>query len=255
MMNNQYLYGDTKRLFLNTNLGCHAKCSYCYLPDINMNIGAVPTNKISVENLLESLSSNIDFKKGKCGTILSIGCYSECWNDINKDDTIKLINILLEYQNPIQLATKEFINGNDFEKINLKNLAYYNHLSIFVSSSTVTQFQRYEKGTIDPKIRFDSFKLKSKYNVPMYLYIKPVLEYITIKDIDLYIRVIRQYNINAIVGELFTTKKGLLAPIAEGKLYYDNKNNDYSYIVNKFSLYCDVYKHSIEPIIRGIINE
>jgi DNA repair photolyase len=101
------------------------------------------------------------------------------------------------------LATKEFTNNNDFEKINLSNLSYYNHLSIFISSSTITQFDKYEKGTINPKLRFDSFKLQSKYNIPMYLYIKPVLEHITIIDIGLYIQIIKQYNIEPI-------KKGII---------------------------------------------
>jgi len=89
----------------------------------------------------------------------------------------------------------------------------------------------------------------------MYLYIKPVLENITITDIDLYIQTVKQYNIDAIVGELFTTEEGIFAPISKGKLYYENKNNDYDSIVKELSLYCKIYRYSIEPIKQRIINE
>lgn len=198
------------------------------------------------------LNNNTSFQKGKDGTILSLGCYSECWDEINKEDTINLINILLAYQNPVQLATKKYISEDDFCKINLNKIKHPNHLSIFISSSTITQFQKYEKGTIDPMLRFDSFKIQSKYHIPMYLYIKPVLENITITDIDLYIQIIKQYNIDAIVGELFTTQEGVIAPITEGKLYYENKNRDYDSIVKELSLYCKIYRYSIEPIKQGI---
>ena len=254
-MLNNYLYGNKERLFLNTNLGCNAQCSYCYLPILNFNLGKTPNNVIQTEKLLETLNKNYNFKKGKNGTILSLGCYSECWDEINRKDTINLINSLLEYQNPIQLATKKYISEDDFCTIHLNKIQYPNHLSIFISSSTITQFQKYEKGTIDPMLRFDSFKMQSKYHIPMYLYIKPVLENITITDIDLYIQTVKQYNIDAIVGELFTTEEGIFAPISKGKLYYENKNNDYDSIVKELSLYCKIYRYSIEPIKQRIINE
>ncbi len=253
-MLSKYLYGDETRLFLNTNLGCHAKCSYCYLPSLNIELGNVPKRKIEIKNLIESLNNNTEFKKGINGTILSIGCYSECWDAENRDDTIKLINILIEYKNPIQLATKEYINKNDFTKINIDRIKYLHHLSIFISSSTITQYKKYENGTKEPKLRFKSFELKSIYNIPMYLYIKPVLENITIVDIDLYIQVIEQYKIDTIVGDLFTNKGLAYAPIGEKKLFYQNKKNDNNFIKNKFSQYCNVYKYSVEPILKGIAN-
>jgi len=45
-MLNNYLYGNKERLFLNTNLGCNAQCSYCYLPILNFNLGKTPNNVI-----------------------------------------------------------------------------------------------------------------------------------------------------------------------------------------------------------------
>lgn len=249
---NRYLYGNKERLFLNTNLGCHAKCSYCYLPSLNISLGKIPTNIINIYDLIDKLNSNNEFVIGITGTILSLGCYSECWDIINREDTIKLINLLLKYGNPIQIATKEYINEEDFCKINLNEIKYENHLSIYISSSTITEYEKYEKGTISPKLRFNSFELQKQHNIPMYLYIKPVLNNITIKDVDKYIEIIKQYNISAIVGELFTKFGNTHAPIADGKLFYDNKMNDYSILVDKLSKNCNIFKYSTEPIKRKI---
>ena len=130
---NQYLYGNKERLFLNTNIGCHAQCSYCYLPSLNMPLGKTPINTINVNDLTNALNNHNDFIIGRHGTILSLGCYSECWNAANREDTIKLINFLLHYENPIQLATKEYITEDEFCKINLNQIKYANHLSIYIS--------------------------------------------------------------------------------------------------------------------------
>ncbi|MBA1432943.1 MAG: hypothetical protein FAF04_04980 [Epsilonproteobacteria bacterium] len=86
----------------------------------------------------------------------------------------------------------------------------------------------------------------------MYLYIKPVLKDVTIRDVDKYIEIIKQYNISTVVGEFFSTDGDILAPIAEGKLFYDNKQNDYNMLVDMLSEYCDIFQHSTEAIIQGI---
>ncbi len=105
-MNDLYLYGNNERLFLNTNLGCLSNCSFCYLPDLSINKNGYNNQKNLIENLINRLKNNPNFIRGKNGTILSIGCYSECWDTNNKLNTIKLINDLLEFNNPIQLSTK-----------------------------------------------------------------------------------------------------------------------------------------------------
>lgn len=252
---NNYLYGNKQRLFLNTNLGCKAQCSYCYLPKLDFSLDKIPKNTIAIDDLIDILNNNEEFRQGKDGTILSIGCYSECWDLVNREDTIDLVNKLLKYENPIQLATKEYIEEFDLTKINISKVKYYNHLSIYISSSTISEYEKYESGTINPNKRFNSFELAFKYNIPMYLYLKPVLKDITIKDIDLYIEIIKKYSIDTIVGQLFKENGNIDAPIAKGQLYYANTNQDYNIITAKFMEYCNVYKYSIEPIQEGMTNE
>ena len=42
-------------------------------------------------------------------TLITLGCFSECWDDNNKPETIKLIKYFLQKGNQIQLATKKEI--------------------------------------------------------------------------------------------------------------------------------------------------
>ncbi|MCF6172746.1 MAG: hypothetical protein L3J44_03045 [Campylobacteraceae bacterium] len=249
-MNNNFLYGNSERLFLNTNLGCDSNCSYCYLPDLNLK-----KSQISTDELLELLENGNDFIKGKNGTILSIGCYSECWDNKNRKDTINLINKLLKYENPIQISTKQQITPNEFRNIDINRIKYYNNLIVYISSVSISQHNLYEKGTTEPLKRFSSFEIKEKYNIQMFLYLKPIIDNVTIKDLDSYMDIIQKYNIEAIVGKLFETSGRILAPITSGALRYsDKKQNDHKYIFDILKKYTKVYESSIEPILGGVTN-
>lgn len=248
-MNDLYLYGNNERLFLNTNLGCLSNCSFCYLPDLSINKNGYDNQKISIENLVTRLKNNSNFIKGKKGTILSIGCYSECWDKSNKLDTILLLNNLLEFNNPIQLSTKRKITKKDLELINLSQIKYKGQLSIYISNSSITKYKEYEDKTTKPSIRFKSFDLINEFHlIDFYLYIKPVIKDITIKDKIKYINLIKKYNLDVIVGEYFEISQDVNAPIGNAILGYSKKENDTEILKNIFSEFCNVYKYSIEPI-------
>ncbi len=63
-----------------------------------------------------------------------------------------------------------------------------------------------EKNTKKIENRFKTFDLIKK-NIPVVLYIKPVLNDITYKDMDLYKMYIEKYKIeNVVVGSIFTNE-------------------------------------------------
>lgn len=154
-------------------------------------------------------------------TLITIGCFSECFDNINKKETIKLIKYFLDNGNQVQISTKRFISYDDVKEL-LPLIKYYGQFIIFVSSSTISNYEEYEANTEKLESRFKSFEL-IKYGIPVVLYMKPVIQDITIKDIELYKKVIKYYRItNVVVGSLFTEEKsgeGVHFSL-ESKLFY-----------------------------------
>lgn len=201
---NDYIYGDARRLFLNTELGCRSGCSYCYLPQVGLKINAESSDikRASAGQILDAIKSDPRFVAGKNGTLLSVGCFSECWDTEVRSNSISLINGLLEFENPIQLATKREIKLKDFEKIKISP-ARAGQLGVFVSSATISNWSTFERGTTSPSKRFNSFECCVKLGINGFLYIKPVIPGVTILDVHLYGELIGRYGVPVVVGDAF----------------------------------------------------
>lgn len=247
MIDTGYLFSnEPNRLFVNTSLGCTANCSYCYLPTLNYSKGKELNTYITAEELIEQIEMYKDFKVGKNGTLISFGCYSECWDKKNKPQTIKLIKYFLEKGNQIQFATKKYVDYKDLIEIN-KLIKYYGQLTIFISSATISEWNKFEKGTTDPIERFRSFDITKELNIPVALYIKPVLYNITIKDVDRYIELIQQYNIkDVIVGSIIKTNgTGEVAPFVKNNSMHTQPIEQEKEIIDSLSKVSNVYTKSI----------
>lgn len=242
-----YLHGDEKRIFVNTSLGCRAKCSYCYLPEVGFTTGVKPERFKPAKVVVESLFNSYQFVTGKLGTIISIGCFSECWDKFNKLETIEIIEKVVEMGNPIQLATKRYIDYDEISHI-VSKLKWEGQLSIYVSCASISNWKNYEKGTVPPRLRFKSFKVKESLGIPCYLYIKPVIQDITVLDVETYYDVMKEYEVDAIVGSIFaTTTSKDKAPILPGKLFYGDKSDEA--VIKKHLINIgDVYDTSTDPI-------
>lgn len=250
MIDTGYLFGkDSSRLFVNTSLGCTANCSYCYLPNLNYSKGKKLNTYITAKNLIKQFKKYKDFKPGKNGTLISFGCYSECWDKKNKTQTIKLIKFFLKKGNQIQLSTKKYISYKDLAKIN-KLIKYYGQLSIFISSATISEWKKIEKNTTNPNKRFESFNLTKKLNIPVILYIKPVLYNITIKDVNKYVEIIKKYNIkNVIVGSIIKTNgTGEIAPFVKDNSLFTQPIEQEKEIIKELSKVSNVYTKSIDVL-------
>ena len=247
MIDTGYLFSNEPgRLFVNTSLGCTSNCSYCYLPTLNYSKGKELDTYISSEEIIKQVEEYKGFVAGKNGTLISFGCYSECWDDINRPQTIKLINYFLNKGNQVQFSTKRFVDYKDLIEIS-NNIKYYGQLTIFISSVTISEWDKFEKGTINPIERFKSFEITKLLNIPVILYIKPVLQDITIKDIDKYIEVIKKYNIkDVVVGSIIKTNgTGEVAPFVNDNSMHTQPINDEKVIIDSLSKVCNVYTKSI----------
>ncbi len=246
-----FVEGNKERIFLNTALGCESKCKFCYLPSQNHMIGNKPKLSITSEEIVKKLLSHSNFIKGKFGTVLSIGCYSECWSKNNKKTTIELIKSLTNLGNPIQLATKRIISKEEFYDLN-SAILWKGQLTIFISSTTVSDYKVWEKSTSDPYKRFSIFSENLKAKIPLCLYLKPILPNITIKDIDIYAKYVTSYNLQTIVGSMFVYDEKSIseqkAPIPSNKLF-TVQSNDENTIFNKlFGLNLGTYQNSVQAI-------
>ena len=214
MIDTGYLFSkDKKRIFVNTCLGCAGNCSYCYLKKMGYsnNTTNIPVKK--AEELIDEIESSGISKD----TLVTLGCFSECWDDSNKPETIKLIKYFLERGNQVQLATKKEITLEEARQF-ADLIQYSGQLVVFVSSATISQWSSIEKGTDEPKKRFKTFEISKELDIPTVLYMKPTLKGVTIKDIDLYKEVINRYGIkDVVVGSIFGEER------TEEPVHFSNK--------------------------------
>ncbi|MBV7309875.1 hypothetical protein KVY11_14505 [Acinetobacter sp. CWB-G5] len=246
-----FVDGSRERIFINTALGCDSKCKFCYLPSQSFPIGNRPRLSISFDQAIKELINHPQFITGKFGTILSIGCYSECWSRHNKSTTIELIKSLMTLGNPIQLATKRIISKEELIQLN-KDIIWKGQLTIFISSTTISEYKIWEKSTSDPYKRFSIFKESRQTRIPVCLYLKPILPNITIKDIEIYAKYIKMHKIQTIVGSMFIYDHKLIdhkkAPIPSEDLFAVESNDEKTIFNKLFELHLGTYHNSIEAI-------
>lgn len=250
MIDTGYLFSnEADRLFINTSLGCTANCAYCYLPILKYSKGKKLDTYITASEIIEMVKTYKEFKEGKDGTLISFGCYSECWDEQNKPQTIELIKYFLEKGNQIQLSTKKYVDYKDL--IDIKDsIKYYGQLTIFISSATISEWDKFEKGTTEPIERFKSFEISNKLNIPVVLYIKPVLYNITLKDVDKYIELIKKYGIeNVVVGSIIKTNgTGEVAPFVNDNSMHTKPIEQEKTIIELLSTISNVYTKSIHVL-------
>ena len=239
-----YVYGDPYRLFLNTALGCDARCRYCYLPDLGM--GGEPAY-ISAEETLSLLRQSEDFVPGPQGTILSLGCYSECWDEVNRPETVKLLAALAAQGNYLQMATKQAISRE--ELMNLDTLVQYpGQLGIYLSVPTLSHAGELEPGTAPPEARLAPLRWRAELkNIYFVLYLKPVLAGITLEDAETYGRLMKTYDLPAIVGPLLAMDDVGDVLVGEGRLREVDVDESET-LKQHLSPYGRVYIHSTEIV-------
>ena len=246
MIDNGYLFAnDNKRLFINTSLGCSGECSYCYLSKLGYGNKDDNYKTISASNIIEMIEkSTLDLTED---TLITLGCFSECWDDHNKKETLKIIEYFLKKGNQIQLSTKKKIYIEELSTL-IPYIKYYGQLIIFVSSATISKHSIIEKNTELIEKRFENFEISKSLNIPVVLYMKPILQNITIKDLDLYKSYIEHYHIrDVVVGSIFTnnTTNETVHFSNKNELFY-NSIKDEDIIISELSKICNVYRRSTD---------
>ena len=237
------IYGTSERIFVNTAIGCNACCKYCYMPKL----GHKKKEKtISDEMAVQQVLSMTCFSPGKNGTVLSLGCYSECLDLQNMKETETVVQGLLPLGNRIQLATKQIVTEHFLEIIKRYQM-YDEQMHIYISMPTISLIEQLESGTALANQRITNIENCIRHNIPVVLYIKPFLENITESDLEKYIKIVRKYRIPAVVGGyLYTEPNGKLADVGNGRLYEGNLEFGRIKFINELRKHTQVYEHSTE---------
>lgn len=237
------IYGTSERIFVNTAIGCNACCKYCYMPKL----GHKKKEKtISGEMSVQQVLSMTCFSPGKNGTVLSLGCYSECLDLQNMKETETVVQGLLPLGNRIQLATKQIVTEHFLEIIKRYQM-YDEQMHIYISMPTISLIEQLESGTALANQRITNIENCIRHNIPVVLYIKPFLENITESDLEKYIKIVRKYRIPAVVGGyLYTEPNGKLADVGNGRLYEGNLEFGRIKFINELRKHTQVYEHSTE---------
>lgn len=244
MLDTGYLYAkDKNRIFINTCLGCNGACSYYYLPKMGYKNNQQGSEIRTAKQILDDIKNN-GYTINQ-NTLITLGCFSECWDEQNKPQTIELIKYFLSQGNQVQLSTKKEIALE--EVISFQELIQYlGQLVIFVSSASISEWDKFERNTDKPNNRFKTFDISNKLDIPTVLYMKPVLQGITIRDMDLYKQVINSYNVkDVVVGSIFREQQ------SEETVHFSNKNqlfynpvSDEMVIKSSLRGICNVYSRS-----------
>ena len=237
------IYGTSERIFVNTAIGCNACCKYCYMPKL----GHKKKEKtISGEMAVQQVLNMTCFSPGKNGTVLSLGCYSECLDLQNMKETETVVQGLLPLGNRIQLATKQIVTEHFLEIIKRYQM-YDEQMHIYISMPTISLIEQLESGTALANQRITNIENCIRHNIPVVLYIKPFLENITESDLEKYIKIVRKYRISAVVGGyLYTEPNGKLADVGNGRLYEGNLEFGRIKFINELRKHTQVYEHSTE---------
>jgi DNA repair photolyase len=192
------------RFFVSPILGCKARCSYCYIFSKGYS-SRIILNQFSIDQSIDWILSNKEYKSGVSGSILSIGAWGDPFppNNIEAmNHTLKWVEDLCSLGNPIQLISRFSLKTDTIDKI-ASLIKYKNQLLFSTSISTFRHWKQVEPNTDSPIQRLETLKLFEEREIPVNLMIKPFLNGITDKESKDFVSAIKSFNIKyCVVGSL-----------------------------------------------------
>ena len=189
------------RYFIDVASGlCKSGCLYCYV----QNHQQESINYIEFSDLLDYLISDPNFMPGEQGTLLLIGAHSDLFSTSELSlAAIHLVKSLAPLGNPIQLSTKSFIKEEWTRELSIYQV-HNSQLIVFVSCSTILQWEKYEPNTASPQTRLQTINNLNKVSILNCLLIKPFLPSVTNKEVELLIDTCNSHSPKAVcVGSFY----------------------------------------------------
>ena len=210
MISNDYLSPNINegRIFISPVLGCSGACSYCYLPIKDYN-----TPKMNTCSMLDCLSianQSSDFKKGRHGTIISVGAWGDIFppKDIDLTEySIRTIKSLLEWGNPVQIMSKNSLQEEFINEI-VSEIRYPGQLLYSTTITSLNNWRRVEPGTASPIDRLITCMRFHENSVPTNVLLKPFIPKLTGAEIEQIADCLCKYHIEyCILGVMYWNEK------------------------------------------------
>lgn len=204
-MQKSVVFQDSGRVFIDPAVGCASNCRFCYIGEFGYS--TVEISPYSGADIATILSNDNRFIPGQNGTIISFSPHTEAFDKQVISKTIEYIKALSALGNPMQIATRRKLS-REVVATAVSGLAYYGQLTLFVSTCSISYHHLFEAGTTQPSVRFETIEICHQENLPVCLYIKPIIPNVTILDAENYISVIENYSVKFVcVGALYTNPK------------------------------------------------
>ena len=181
------------RVFIDIGEGCGNACKYCYLDDADKPQKVFNHNMI--DDCIQEILSNPEFKPGKTGTIISFCPHTEPFkSSFSTKAMIFAIRKLAPYKNLMQLATKEIIP--DFFITEVNDILDDRQLTAFISVSSLEKQSCLEPFASDYRKRFENINKLRGSKVKGCIYLKPFL--FEEKEFESLFRLIKEVNPDAV---------------------------------------------------------
>lgn len=184
-------------------VSCDRACIYCYLPDVGVGFRKPIPSPLSGKELLLALEENKFFKPNE--TFLPFGNICDPFHPILKEKTLEWITeIRKKYNNPIQIATKEYLNIKLCEKI---FRASKGRISPLITIITIKNWKRVEPNCSTPKERLKSIKNLKEAGLEPFLFFRPFINEISSDWKSLLSKAKKSGATGIVIGKLRVTKR------------------------------------------------
>jgi DNA repair photolyase len=242
---NNFLFYNRGRLFINSRVGCLAGCSYCYLDKIGIPKGKV-TKQTYADDIIRAIEKNSKTIWRPRNTFVSFGCYSDPWDDYSKHHTKKIMMFLDRLGYKATLSTKQPVNLVDLNGLHsLKKKNFY----FLISIPFAKEISKMEKGTGSLHERINSVKVLHQNGFNVAIYIKPFFEKKTAKSFPEIINVLQCIHVPVILGRSFVSsfdEKGSKAIISNSHTLVESESKEYFKIKSILEEYTKVYENSFQ---------
>ncbi len=239
---------------LNPYRGCAHSCVYCYAPSVlneKRKWGSFVDVKRNLPNILAK-----ELKKKKKGRI-GIGTVTDPYQPAEKkyEITRRCLEILLKYDFPVCIQTKSSLVLRDLDLIKK-----FSEREVGFTITTIDDEARkkYEPYSSSVEKRLSALKILEENSIKTWVFIGPIMPFITEKNIDKLIENIAKVGVKKVIVDRLNLKPGVwekiknflseyysgLIPRYEQVLF--TKNDYFERIEKRISILCKKYNIKCE---------